>query len=100
GTDPDRRTNRLDLDVAVGVDFEHLAIFPYEAEHLLRLVEHRIVVAPAVDQLLLSPPPRSLAIGFAPPPHAIIVEIFVQRLALALLVIVRYDFAVDGEKGG
>src|SRR5262249_56155676 len=46
GTDPDRRTNRLDLDVAVGVDFKHLAIFPYESEHLLRLVPHPILSRP------------------------------------------------------
>src|SRR5262249_13003995 len=100
GTDPDRRSNRLDLDVAVGVDFEHLAIFPYEAEHLLRLVQHRILVGPAVDQLPLSPPPPAARIGFARLLNAIIVEIFEQRLAIAVLLIVRNDFAVDGEKGG
>src|SRR5262249_23986255 len=100
GTDPDRRTNRLDLDVAVGVDFELLAILPYEAEPLLRLVQHRIVGAPAVDQLLIAPLPCAVDIGFARLLNAIIVEIFEQRLAIAVLLIVRYDFAVDGEKGG
>src|SRR5262249_30597851 len=65
GPAPDRRSNRLDLDVTIGVDFEHLAIFPYESEHLLRLVQHRIVVAPAVDQLLIAPLPGAVDIGFA-----------------------------------
>src|SRR5215471_12041189 len=98
GTDPDRRTNRLDLDVAVGVDFKHLAIFPYESEHLLRLVQHRIVVAPAIDQLLVAPLPGAVDIGFAGLLNAIIVEIFEQRLAIAVLLIVRNNFAVDGKK--
>src|SRR5262249_25926010 len=100
GTDPDRRTNRLDLDVAVGVDFKHFAIFPYQSEHLLRLVQHRIVVAPAIDQLLVAPLPGAVDIGFARLLNAIIVEIFEQRLAIAVLLIVRNNFAVDGEKGG
>jgi hypothetical protein len=53
-------------------------------------------MASAVDQLLVAPLPCAVDIGFAGLLNAIVIEVFEQPLAIAVLIIVWNDFAIDG----
>ena len=98
--DPDRRPHRLHLDVAVVADLERHPVLPQEAEHLLAVAQHRVVVVAAVHELLVEQLPGSVRVRAARLLDAVAVEVAQQRAAIVVFALVGHDLAVDGEQRG
>ena len=71
----------------------------YEAEYLFLIPQHRVVVAAAVDQVLVAAFPRAVDVGVLGRLDIVGFKVFEQRGAIMVFAVVRNDLAVDRQQG-